>query len=444
MQITNEPLTSLSRPRLDVTDKNLDVLLAGSWNALHRWNRPPQAFLHEGKIVRLIDTQYGTRIEPARSITVFGFLSRAADWVRITRKGPVNVMPVKTVARMMVKAPDPRLPLLDEVVGAPMFAADGSLLTNPGYHECARVWIACTGIPPVSERPSDFEVAAARRLLLTDLLGDFKFAREADRAHALAALLLPFTRRLVEGPIPVHLVGTTVPGAGKTLFVDLIDVLARGVERMGPIEWTSAPEVREERWRDLRGHGSQRRARESVSICLQSSSERPWLRTFRHGNLRAWAKTERPRLVHAALTLVQNWIAHNRPQGERHRDGFEGWSGIFGGILSAAGVAGFLAIDEGRHSPIADIEGDDAWLEDLIEAWWNAFRDQKVRARDLLRLPTVERHFRGGFERSRMTHLVRILRAHAGQLVGERRIEYCGNAHARISLYRLAEPVRLH
>lgn len=442
MQITNEhPMT---RPRLNVTDKNLDVLLAGSWNALHRWNCPPQAFLHEGKMVRLVDTQYGTRIEPARSITVFGFLSRAADWVRTTRKGDMAVMPVKTIARMMVKAPDLRLPLLDEVVATPVFAADGALLTEPGYHARGSVWIAHTGIPPVSERPTELELAAARRLLLSDLLGDFEFAREADRAHALAALLLPFARRLVKGAIPVHLVGTTVPGAGKTLFVDLIDVLARGFCRMGPLEWTSAPEVREERWSDLRGRGSQRRARASVSIRLQPSSERPWLRTFRHEDLRSWAKAERPRLVHATLTLVQNWVARDCPPGLRHRDGFEGWSAVFGGILSTAGVAGFLKSDEERRQTMAYTCDDDAWWEDLIEAWWDAFRDREVRATDLVRLPTLERRFREGSERSRTTRLGRLLRAHAGRLVGEQRLEYCGNSHAKIALYRLAAQVQLH
>jgi len=54
-------------------------------------------------------------------------------------------------------------------------------------------------------RPRE-QVARARALLVDELLVDFPFVKESDRAHAVAAILLPFLRRMIGGLAPIHLI----------------------------------------------------------------------------------------------------------------------------------------------------------------------------------------------------------------------------------------------
>src|SRR5262249_52208889 len=83
--------------------------------------------------------------------------------------------------------------------------------------------------------------------------------------------------------------------------------------------------------------------RRTVRIRLDARVDRPWLREgFRHADIRGWAVSNRSRLVWAALTLVQAWIAAGRPEGSRTLGMFERWAKVMGGILGVVGIPGFL------------------------------------------------------------------------------------------------------
>jgi putative DNA primase/helicase len=71
-----------------------------------------------------------------------------------------------------------------------------------------------------SRAPSPAEIAAARQLICEDLLGDFPFTGDAERAHVVALLLLGFLRGMIDGPTPLHLIEKPTPGTGATLMVD--------------------------------------------------------------------------------------------------------------------------------------------------------------------------------------------------------------------------------
>src|SRR5262249_24939321 len=78
-------------------------------------------------------------------------------------------------------------------------------------------------------------------------------------------------------------------------------------------------------------------------IRLVANTETPWKgRNFKHPDLIRWATENRGKLVWAAFTLVQNWIAKGKPEGLARIGSFESWSATMGGILGAAGVTGFL------------------------------------------------------------------------------------------------------
>ena len=54
----------------------------------------------------------------------------------------------------------------------------------------------------------------AVRLLRDELLGEFPFVDEADVANALAMVLTPFLRLVIDGPTPLFLVDAPRPGTG--------------------------------------------------------------------------------------------------------------------------------------------------------------------------------------------------------------------------------------
>jgi len=83
-------------------------------------------------------------------------------------------------------------------------------------------------LPEVPELPTKADIEAARALIVDELLGDFPFSEQADRANAVAMLLLPFMRDLIPGPTPLHLVEAPSPGSGKGLLVDVAVRIATG------------------------------------------------------------------------------------------------------------------------------------------------------------------------------------------------------------------------
>jgi putative DNA primase/helicase len=64
--------------------------------------------------------------------------------------------------------------------------------------------------------------------LLPELLGDFTFKDPASRAHAFAAIVLPFVRQMIDGPTPLHLLDAPVEGTGKTLLASAISLISTG------------------------------------------------------------------------------------------------------------------------------------------------------------------------------------------------------------------------
>jgi putative DNA primase/helicase len=81
--------------------------------------------------------------------------------------------------------------------------------------------------------------------------------------------------------------------------------------------------------------------------------------------------------VHAALVLVQHWMAEGRPLGTTRIGSFEDWSAVMGGILGTAEILGFLEnLDELYAS--ADVEGE-AWRS-LVAAWHATHGEKEVSA----------------------------------------------------------------
>ena len=130
-------------------------------------------------------------------------LRRCAHWQTGSKAASAH----KTLAKDMLAAPNKPLPVLERTVEAPVFSPNGELRTRPGYDPPSRLYFHFPDelAIHVPEDPSDEEIRSATDLILEEWLGDFPFVGPADRANVLAVILLPFVRKLVAGPTPLHM-----------------------------------------------------------------------------------------------------------------------------------------------------------------------------------------------------------------------------------------------
>ncbi|MFB3882441.1 MAG: hypothetical protein ACE149_14335 [Armatimonadota bacterium] len=490
-----------SRPQIRVNNRQLRDVVADAWQSVHAANSPPTLFRRSDSLARLMHGDGEPHLLLADEPAIYGLLARAADWVRVSDDAVVSVHPVREVARDMLAYPDPSLGLLDGVVGAPVFDSAGHLISRPGYHAQARLWYhqdADLRLPEVPDRPSPAQVEAARLLLFEELLVDFPFVSEPDRTHAVAAMLLPFVRRMVGGCTPIHLIEAPAPGSGKNLLADVVAVVATGRAcepttvtsdedetrkkvtallakaqpvilldnvRVGIESAQLASALTAEVWSDrllgqsrmidLPNHAtwlvtannprlSLEIARRCIRIRMDPRTDRPWQRVgFRHSPLRDWVRQHRADLVAALLILVQAWLAAGRPAGGSTLGSFEGWANVMGGVLAHAGIPGFLGNAEELYEA-ADIEGNE-WRE-FVAAWWQVHQDRWVSAKDLLEL-ALDRELLGSVIgdkslRSQQIRLGLALAAARDRQFSQWRLLTRHDTHSKRAAYRLAEVSR--
>ena len=427
-------------PQLRADEGDLARAHARSWGLLLASNRTPWLFRSGGMPTWAVHDDDG--LPMARPVTeerLRHMLAKLADWRRLARNGDlVPAHPPTPLIKSLLATPDPGLPVLAGIVTTPVFGRNGALLTEPGYHPDARLLYQPTpgfAVPQVPERPSPAEIATARSLIVDDMLGEFPFTGHAERAHAVALMLLGFLRAMIDAPTPLHLIEKPTPGTGATLMVDAIATVLTGVsasvmtEGRDDEEWRKrltaklrqipsivlidnlrhpldssalAAALTAPFWEDrILGASEMTRlpircvwiatgnnpefsnemARRIVRIRLDARVDQPWRRDgFRHPDLMSWVRANRPRLVAACLTLCRAWLAAGRPRGARMIGSYESWSRIMGGVLEVAGIEGFLAnLDE----MLAAADGEGAIWRSFIGAWWDRFGTAEVGTSDL-------------------------------------------------------------
>ena len=430
-------------PRLRSDDGDLARLASHAWDQLLASNDPPWLFRAAGRPSWIERDEDGRPFPCAMTEDrVRHVLARLVVWLRMSRTGDlVPAHPPMGLVKDILATPNPALPVLTGVVTAPVFGVDGTLITTPGYHPATRLLYEPQpgfDLPEIPERPTARDIAAARALLLDEMLGEFPFGGPAERAHALALLLLPFVRPMIKGPTPLHLIEKPAPGTGATLMVDAISVVSTGlgasvmVEGRDDEEWRKrltaklrtiptmllidnlrrtldsssvAAALTAPYWEDrILGKSEMTRfpircvwvatgnnpqfsnelARRLVRIRLDAHVDQPWLREgFRHPDLLGWVSANRSRLVAACLTLGRAWIAAGRPKHGRSIGSFESWSHVIGGILATGGVDGFLG-NLGEMYETADAEG--AVWRVFVAHWWACYGTAEVGTAELHQL----------------------------------------------------------
>jgi len=415
-----------------------------AWAVVRAANYPPKLFQRKNSLVSLVGSVGAPMIVPVGETELQGYLSDIANWVLQTKDMEIPVHPPKDVVAVMVASPDPSLPHIDGVVSTPVFSQDGTLVSAPGYHREAQLWMHYPrGFAPVEipEKPTVRQIDSARRLLLDDLLVDFPFAAESDRAHAVAALLLPFVRRMIDGPTPLHLIESPSPGTGKSLLAKTISKIAQAKKEAECIPLAKDDNENSKKITSILSHTPQvilldnvaigirsamlasvltttewtdrllgasrmitlpnqalwlatannptltlEMARRCVRIRIDSRHDRPWLLSdFKHVPLDEWVEEYRSELIAGLLTIIRGWIADGKRPEKISFGSFDAWARTIGGILRFAGIPGFLGHLEELYEA-ADTEGNE-WRE-FTAAWWDRFGARLVAAAELLGLAT--------------------------------------------------------
>lgn len=315
------------------------------------------------------------------------------------------------VARNILAAPK-SLPGLWRVSRSPTFDAAGRLWSESGYCPSMEVYFDLGALkveePATSKEALDF--------LLGDVLGDFPFVDESSRVHALSLMLTPLVRGMIDGPVPLYLITAPLPRTGKTKLVNVcsLGTTGEGAELCPPSrdneEWRkqitatlrNAPTMAlidnlepgrntdsanlaalltSRTWtaRELgksqnvkvpnstiwtaTGNNpalSRELSDRSVWIHLDPACADPGARNnFQIPFIERWARENQGQICGALSVLVKSWLnAPKRARWDRNLGGFESWSEVVGGILTAAELGAHLLANKAqqkrRISPTSD------------------------------------------------------------------------------------------
>ncbi|HUU96944.1 MAG TPA: hypothetical protein VM487_14490, partial [Phycisphaerae bacterium] len=432
-----EPMPS-DLPAIVVSNRQLREKTQDAVKALEAQNNPPQIFRRGGGLARIVTDEQGRpKAQMMGDAEVRSHLSRAASFVTVrnARGGPVStsVDPPKGVVEDVLAQSAWAFPPLDGIVQVPVVRADGSILDTPGFDEQTHLYYFAgkLDVPPIPDNPSAADLQQARALI-EEIHGDFPYEDQFSRANAIAAMITPVIRQMVDGCVPLGAVDSTQAGSGKGLLVEVISTIATGepaaimTAPQGDDEWRKritsylmsgytfinidniegklftpslAAALTARQWTDrqlgrnevitvpqratlmVTGNNIQLGgdiARRSYWIRLNPQCSRPWERDgFKHENLIQWVLGNRGRIVAAILTLVRAWDVAGRPAGDAgpRLGSFESWQSVVGGILSFCGIEGFLG---NRDQLYSKVDADAAEWEAFLYAWADTIKGEPV------------------------------------------------------------------
>jgi hypothetical protein len=344
----------------------------------------------------------------------------------------------------------------------------------------AGVYLDCATVP----KPLPLDEA---RAVLDDLVCDFPFAADADRANYFGLLVTVLVRPAIAEPVPFHLIGAPVAGSGKSKLNEIV----LGCGLLGrPLPATQIGVREEEREKritaamlagdsvinldnlrefldsaalaslltaaEFRGrelghsrmialpndstvvgsannlHTTDEIARRIVPITLQPITESPENRQdYRHPQLRAYVEYQLDRTRAAVLGLVAAWRDAGRPRGGRVVGSFERWSAVVGGIMQTAGYTEWCSNLAGWRGTADDTNAE---LRELV-ALWLASHQGWISTSDLFKLvigsDLFSRQLCQPTERGQQTAFGRVLSAITNRIVSGHRIEVEGRGKRR-------------
>ncbi len=347
----------------------------------------PRIFVRAGELVRVVEADDGFATIQAASSDLEEIVSDACAFVH-AKGNPIDA-PDRLVACLRRRTWTGR-----EILGVtrtPMMRPDGTVLERKGYDPATRLWFAPLSseiFQPVAAAPSKAEASAALAYIVSYVV-ETPFVNETHRSAWLAAALTPFARPMINGSVPIAAFSASDQKNGKTELAKTIESAVTGADaeiqngeaysanelrkRLLPIVEEGRPVVAMDNisgtlgcaaldslatskvWRDrVLGHsrlgggavrtfliftGNRMRitaGADTARRILWARLERPPGHAFKNGDPSARVLRERPRFVHAALTILRAYVVAGLPQpagGLRKWDGFDEWSKVIRGAL---------------------------------------------------------------------------------------------------------------
>ena len=339
-------------------------------------------------------------------------LSEVANFLKWNKKSEEYVPIVPTdeiVGAVRKRSSWPGIRSLIGIVETPTLRPDGKIVQTPGYDSSTKyLYMPGEKFPEVFDEKATQENAKWAFKFLSECFEDFPYVSAAHRAVPIAAILTLVARPAILGSIPAVLFDASTRGSGKTLQTDAIATITtgRGAPRMnytsddvelekilagyalrgssficldnipamrpfggGPMDRVitarddvelrilGATKIVTLPWRALimatgnnvSFHGDT--SRRVLMARLEPEEEKPEQRTqFKHEDLLGWIRTQRPRLVSAALLILRAYYRAGRPDMGCSRWGsFEEWGRLIPqAIVFAGGADPMLARPEGE------------------------------------------------------------------------------------------------
>ncbi len=190
----------------------------------------PVIFRQEGRLVRVVRTEDGMyAVVPLDRNRLRLAVSEAGVWKRFLKDEVTE--PDNALLDAAVAAPIERywkVPVLAGLYSGALLRSDGTVASAAGYDAATGFFLTRdVPFPPVPVHPSAADVAFVRDMF-ADIFDEFLFASEADRANAVAALLMAVLRPMFAGPVPIWAIDKNTPRAGGTLLSLVVGALAYG------------------------------------------------------------------------------------------------------------------------------------------------------------------------------------------------------------------------
>jgi len=442
--------TDSEQREIIVTNRHMQDITAESLPELVAYNNPPKIFVKAGYLVQIaVDEKEITRIELLSESALKSSLSRCARYMRIAGEDgelAATDAPGKVVKDMLALPNWPGILPIVGLISSPVVRPDGSIIDQPGHDAATGIfYTGNVGMAlTVPDSPTQDEAVKAAAYIMAEVFGDFPFREQASRANTLAALLTTLTLPLIGGNIPLGLFDKPQAGTGASLLTEIIAELVTGEKanmQTAPDndeEWRKAitavliqgPQIvvidnvtsalkssklsqmlTARTWSDrmlgqtkmlnlpqtaawfATGNNIQLGgdiARRAYWIRLDAASARPWLRDgFRHHDILAWVEEHRSELLSMLLMMVRAWVVAGKPKGIAPKLGsFVKWSQVIGGILTYAGIEGFL----GNAAELYDSADQDIAQWDLfLDEWQKLHRDDKITS-GMLKIELTDVH----------------------------------------------------
>ncbi|MET9965428.1 hypothetical protein ABZZ80_05755, partial [Streptomyces sp. NPDC006356] len=432
-----------TKPELDITneadaiDGLLDIMAKEQLPGLYKRSSGP-CWVYEDDQGNPLVKQLGTdnlRAYLAEHVLSYTVVSDPAT--EGTKEVRELVMP-KTCGTILGRKDWPLLPLRG-IVASPVVRPDATLITAPGYDRATGLYLH-PRIPlrRLAPQVTPESVQRAKDIVLGQMLADFPFVDDSDRAQYLGALLSPIIRPYIPGPTPIVVITSTSQGSGKTLLKDAfgyvyglaetpwpendaelrkaitaklwdcgdpviaMDNLPNGHIIKSPIlsslvtlaNWsdrllgsTSSVTIPNDRLWVLTGNNLRTggdNARRTLWVRLDPDCPDPDQRdNFTVGDLRGWLGDNASTVVAALVTMVRGWLAAGAKTVNTRMGDYSRWASVIAGILDYLEVPGWLA---NRDNAAATLDDEAQEWAAFLTAWNTAIGDRAVTTKELLGL----------------------------------------------------------